>query len=269
MPKTILLTGATDGIGLVTAKLLVELGHTLLIHGRNAEKLRNTQSDLQQINDQASVTCYQADFSDLQDVATMTEQLLSDQQQLDVIINNAGVLSTNQNITTDGLDLRFVVNTLAPYVITQRLMPLLNSQSRVLNLSSAAQSPVNLAALIGQQTLPDMAAYAQSKLAITMWNNALAAQHGQQGPVFIAINPGSLLDTKMVQEAFGRTNGGADVGANILLRAALADEFADATGKYFDNDIGRFGAPHPHALDAAKIQPVMQAIENLTQAHTN
>ena len=263
MSKTILLTGATDGIGLVTAKLLVGLGHNLLIHGRNAEKLRNTQADLQKINPQVSVTSYEADLSDLQAVNTMAEQLLADQQQLDVIINNAGILSASQNITDAGLDVRFVVNTLAPYVLTQRLMPLLASQGRVLNLSSAAQSPVNLAALAGQQALPDMAAYAQSKLAITMWNNALAAAHGTNGPVFIAINPGSLLDTKMVQEAFGRTNGGAEIGANLLVRAALDDEFSNATGKYFDNDAKRFNAPHPDALDQKKVAELMQAMQEL------
>lgn len=263
MPKTIFLTGATDGIGLVTAKLLVGLGHNLLIHGRNAEKLRNTQAALQQLNAQANVTCYQADLSDLQAVNTMADQLLADQQQLDVIINNAGILSASQTTTDAGLDVRFVVNTLAPYVLTQRLMPLLASQGRVLNLSSAAQSPVNLAALAGQQALPDMAAYAQSKLAITMWNNALATEHGDQGPVFIAINPGSLLDTKMVQEAFGRTNGGADIGANLLVRAALDDEFSSATGKYFDNDAKRFNAPHPDALDQKKVATLMQAMQEL------
>ena len=263
MPKTILLTGATDGIGLVTAKLLVGLGHNLLIHGRNAEKLRNTQAALQQLNAQATVSCYESDFSDLQAVNTMADQLLANQQQLDVVINNAGILSASQNITEAGLDVRIVVNTLAPYILTQRLMPLLNNQSRVLNLSSAAQSPVNLAALAGQQTLPDMAAYAQSKLAITMWNNALAAEHGENGPVFIAINPGSLLDTKMVQEAFGRTNGGAEIGANLLVRAALDHEFSSATGKYFDNDAKRFNDPHPDALDHNKVSVLMQAMQKL------
>ena len=263
MPKTILLTGATDGIGLVTAKLLAAQGHQLLIHGRNPSKLEQTQASLEAINPKAQIQAYQADLSDLSAVAALAEQLLADHQHIDVVINNAGILSAPETITAAGLDVRFVVNTLAPYLLTQRLMPALSKQSRVLNLSSAAQSAVDLDAMAGAHPLPDMAAYAQSKLAITMWNNHMAKELGNEGPVFIAINPGSLLDTKMVQEAFGRTNGGAEIGANLLVRAALDDEFQEATGKYFDNDAKRFNDPHPDALDSAKNSTLVEHIERL------
>ena len=80
------------------------------------------------------------------------------------------------------------------------------------------------------------------------------------GPV-VAVNPGSLLGTKMVKEAFGTVRGEVGIGADILCRAALDDEFADASGKYFDNDSGRFATPHPDALDTRKIEKAMNAIE--------
>lgn len=263
MSKTILLTGATDGIGLITAKLLAKQDHTLLIHGRNSDKLQKTLSELQSINPTATIQAYQADLSDLAAVAKLANDILADHPHLDVLINNAGILSTPNTITANGLDVRFVVNTLAPYLLTQRLLPAMTSDSRVLNLSSAAQSPVDLDAMAGKHELPDMAAYAQSKLAITMWNNHMAHKLSNSGPVFIAINPGSLLDTKMVQEAFGRTNGGAEIGANLLVRAALDDEFASASGMYFDNDAKRFNDPHPDALDASKNKLLVAHIEQL------
>ena len=263
MPKTILLTGATDGIGLVTAKMLAQQGHTLLIHGRSEDKLSRTQASLEKINPSATIKAYRADLSDLEAVEQLAEQLLAQYDHIDVLINNAGILNSQPTITSRDLDIRFVVNTLAPYVLTQRLMPILNNHSRVLNLSSAAQSPVDLEAMAGKHALPDMAAYAQSKLAITMWNNYMAHKHGKSGPIFIAINPGSLLDTKMVQEAFGRTNGGADIGANLLVRAALDDKFAKATGMYFDNDAKRFNDPHPDALDVTKNNMLVARIKQL------
>ena len=83
------------------------------------------------------------------------------------------------------------------------------------------------------------------------------------GPLVIAVNPGSLLDSKMVKEAFGQSRGGVEVGANILLRAALSEEFADASGLYFDNDSGQFAPPHPDALDEIKTAAVVKAIEGL------
>ena len=155
------------------------------------------------------------------------------------------------------------VNTIAPFLLTRRLLPLLGASSRVINLSSAAQAPVNLRALAGEVQLPDNAAYAQSKLALTMWSRALALSLGKDGPSVVAVNPGSMLGTKMVKEAYGVAGGDVGIGADILCRAALSDEFATASGKYFDNDAGRFARPHPDALDANKSADVVRAIETI------
>ena len=164
-------------------------------------------------------------------------------------------------MTQDGLDIRFVVNAIAPYLLTQRLLPSMETSGRVLNLSSAAQSTVDLRALTGRVRLSDGAAYAQSKLAITAWSHNLALSLGDRGPVVIAINPGSMLGSKMVKEAFGVAGGDIRIGAEILCRAALSDEFAAASGQYFDNDSGRFASPHPDAIAPRKSQEIVGAIE--------
>ena len=106
-----------------------------------------------------------------------------------------------------------------------------------------------------------MAAYAQSKLALTMWSRTMGLSLGSDGPAVIAVNPGSMLGSKMVKQAFGLAGGDIRIGAEILTRAALSDEFEDASGQYFDNDSGRFGAPHPNALDSRKSEEIVRTIE--------
>jgi len=155
-----------------------------------------------------------------------------------------------------GMDARFVVNTLAPYVLTKALLPLMGKDARVVNLSSAAQAPVDMAGFAGKTRLDHMAAYSQSKLAITIWTQELAREM-PDGPLFVAVNPGSLLASKMVTEGFGVAGNDLMIGADILHRAALSDEFANASGKYFDNDAGRFGPPHGAAADPAHVADVM------------
>ena len=81
------------------------------------------------------------------------------------------------------------------------------------------------------------------------------------GPVVIAVNPGSMLGTKMVKEGFGVAGGDIRIGAEILTRTALADEFDTASGQYFDNDSGQFASPHPDALNPQKSEKIVRAIE--------
>lgn len=262
MPKTILITGATDGIGLLTAKTLAAQGHTVLLHGRSAEKLEAAAKEVGGTPER-----FRADLSRLDEVGALAEEIQSRHDRIDVLINNAGVLKTPQAQTPEGFDIRFVVNTLAPYLLAQRLLPIIPKDGRVVNLSSAAQAPVDVEALRGRHALDHMAAYAQSKLAITIWTQEMASAH-PDGPAFIAVNPGSLLASKMVKEGFGVAGNDLSIGADILGRAALSDEFTDASGRYFDNDSGRFAQPHPAAGDKGQVAAIMEAIRELV-ADTN
>ncbi|MEM7522425.1 MAG: SDR family NAD(P)-dependent oxidoreductase [Pseudomonadota bacterium] len=259
MSKTILITGSTDGIGLETAKMLAEDGHLVLMHGRSASKLETARAEVG-----GTTEGYVADLSDMNAVARLAREVAAAHDRLDVLINNAGVYKTPHPTLPDGSDIRFVVNTLAPYALTRALATVIPAvipaSGRIINLSSAAQAPVNLAALRGEAKVGDMDAYAQSKLALTMWSRALAADL-TGGPVVVAVNPGSLLASKMVKEGFGVAGNDIRIGADILRRAALSDEFANASGAYFDNDAGGFGAPHPDALNDARMRDVVDAIE--------
>ena len=267
MNKTILLTGATDGIGLETAKMLLAQGHTVLLHGRNQDKLNNVQSALNEQYPQASTATYVADLSDMAQVQTLAQSVLSDLQQadkiLDVLINNAGVYKLADITAKEGLDARFAVNTMAPYLLTKLLLPAMNAQSRVINVSSAAQSSVNFESLVGNKPLSDSAAYAQSKLAITMWSRHLGLALKGTGPLVVSVNPKSLLGSKMVKDAYGLDGGDLKLGADIFCRAALSDEFKEATGLYFDNDAERFAPPHPDALNNAKNQQLVDTLDSV------
>ena len=261
--KTILITGATDGIGLETARMLVSLGHTVLLHGRSPAKLEKVEGMLSAIADRGEIECYAADLSRMDAVEALAKAIAEKHAKLDVLINNAGVYGTPHPVTPDGLDARFSVNTIAPYLLTKRLLPLVGASGRVVNLSSAAQAPVDPEALFGRAKLSDGAAYAQSKLALTMWSRIMALSLKAPGPVIVAVNPRSLLGSKMVKQAYGVAGGDLRIGAEILCRAAFSDEFATASGQYFDNDIGQFTAPHPDALNPQKCEAVVRIIETI------
>lgn len=253
--KTILITGATDGIGLETAKRMKSLGHEVIIHGRSKEKIEKISKEL-------GAKSFKADLSDLDEVRSMADAILKEYSSIDVLINNAGVFKTPNTRTKDGHDIRFVVNTFSPYLLTKKLLPVL-SGGRVINLSSAAQASVEVNAMLGKEELSDFEAYAQSKLAITMWTQELARELGDDGPVMIAVNPGSLLGTKMVKEGFDTSGNDINIGVDILTRLSLGDEHAQHSGEYFDNDNGSYAMPQADGTDKEKAKKIVQIIEEL------
>ena len=262
MSESILVTGSTDGIGLETAKMLCSKGHHVLLHGRNPSKLEIAGKDLAGLPGAGPVETYLADMSRMDDVEALAKAVTERHARLGVLINNAGIYVPG-GTSHDGFDVRFAVNTIAPYLLTKRLQPLLGITGRVVNLSSAAQAPVDPVALAGQRKLSDGEAYAQSKLALTMWSRAMALSLNKGGPVIVSVNPGSMLGSKMVKEAYGVAGGDIGIGADILTRAALGAEFADASGQYFDNDVGRFASPHQDVNDLRKCEDLVRAIEAL------
>lgn len=280
MYKTILITGSTDGIGKLAALKLAEAGHQVYLHGRDADKLASVITEVQAVATGEAVDRvggFVADFSDLTAVLKMASDVNEKLPKLDVLINNAGIYTASVATTKDDLDIRFVVNYLAPYELTNALLPLLkqSGRARIVNLSSAAQTPISYEAFAGQASLEDKAAYAQSKLALTMWSMALAEKVAGDDINVIAVNPGSLLNTKMVDEAYGQYWSSADKGANILVELAISDEFANDTGKYFDNDIkdgiqgdvrGEFGKPHADALNKEAIAKLEKHTEQVLQS---
>ena len=193
----------------------------------------------------------------------MADQINADLPKIDILINNAGVFKSLESHNKQGLEIRFLVNYIAPYLLTGKLIPLLNkgTDPRIINLSSAAQSCVSHDALSGKANLSQAEAYAQSKLALTMWSFHLA--QGMPGIAVIAVNPGSLLNTKMAAEAYGRHWSSADKGADILYDLAVSEVYKGITGKYFDNDKASFGPAHPDAYSKTDIENLIHITQDL------
>lgn len=267
MKKTILITGSTDGIGLATAKSLLQLGHTVLIHGRSDKKLSAVKEQLLVIADAQNIYTYKADLSRFDDIKLLSEYIKRDHQSLDVLINNAGVFVVPDKVSDDGLDVRFMVNTIAPYMLTKNLLPLLGIHGRVINLSSAAQSSLNPSELLKPSILSDNAVYAKSKLALTMWSFNLSAELGKDSTMILAVNPKSFLGSKMVSQAYGVSGSDLNIGVDILVKAAISDEFANASGLYFNNDIGQFSSPHEDALNIEKTTALSKVLDEIINQH--
>ena len=262
MTKRILITGATDGIGLETAKMLAEKGENLIIHGRNKDKLESVKAILKEINNDISVEGIVADLSDMNKVKEMGEELLKQGNSIDVLINNAGVLVVGETKTKDNLETRFAVNTIAPYFLTKLLLPIINKEGRIINLSSAAQMEVDFSAVKQWKPMSHDEAYAQSKLGIAMWSIELAEEY-KSGPSILAVNPKSFLGSKMVREAYRTQGHDVRIGADLLVRMAISKEFEGITGKYYDNDYGHFDNPNPYALDKDNREELIKVMDDI------
>ena len=257
MSKTIFITGSTDGIGLETAKKFLTMGHRVLLHGRNQDKLDLITNELG-----SSIKSYRADLSNMTEVKQLADNISKDFNSIDVLINNAGVFKSPNKVNSDGVDLRFAVNTLAPYLLAKKLLSNINPNGRIINLASAAQAPISLELVFSENNLNEMDSYAQSKLALIMWSKTLAEELKPNGPVVISVNPGSLLGSKMVKEGFGIEGKDLNIGVNALVSLSLDEEHKQATGLYFDNDSGAYADPHEDALDNKKVQEVVDAINS-------
>lgn len=265
MRKVILITGSTDGIGKLAAIKLAKEGHTIYLHGRNAKKLSNVIGEVKSDSNNHNIKGFVADFSDLDEVRKMAVQVKDETTKIDILVNNAGIFKADNPITEDGLDIRFVVNYLAPYILTNALLPVLKKSTnpRVINLSSAAQASVSLDVLIGKSHVSAQEAYAQSKLAILMWSMYMAKQEPDIS--VISLNPGSMLNTNMVREAYGRSWSSADKGSNIIAGLAVSQNYKGITGKYFDNDSGAFGIAHRDGTDEAAIEKLIDKTKEMIQ----
>jgi NAD(P)-dependent dehydrogenase (short-subunit alcohol dehydrogenase family) len=149
--------------------------------------------------------------------------------------------------------------------MTHELLPLIKAgtEPRIINLSSAAQSPVTQDFLSGKSTPGDNEAYAQSKLAILLWSFHLAKTEPSISTV--ALNPGSLLNTNMVREAYGRFWSPAEKGGDIIYELTQNDLHPDASGKYFDNDKGTYGLAHPDAYNPDIINSVISNTKSVLE----
>jgi NAD(P)-dependent dehydrogenase (short-subunit alcohol dehydrogenase family) len=233
---TILVTGATDGLGKRVALQLADRGATVLLHGRSKKRCEAVLEELRRQTGNEGAHCYLADLSSLNEVRRLAEQVLSEHERLDVLVNNAGIISREREETEDGLELTFAVNYLAHFLLTNLLLPLLQNSApaRIVNVASAGQSPVDFRDVMLERGYDGMRAYAQSKLAQIMFTLDLSERLRGTGVTANALHPATLMDTKMVFETFGRASSSVREGADATVRLAISPELEGVTGGYFD-----------------------------------
>src|ERR671910_1521920 len=233
---TILVTGATDGLGKRVALELADRGATVLVHGRSRERCETVLKEVRRGTGSEGARYYLADLSSLSEVRRLAEEILSEHDRLDVLVNNAGIIAREREETVDGVELTFAVNYLAHFLLTNLLLPLLlgSAPARIVNVASAGQSPVNFRDVMLKQGYGGMKAYTQSKLAQVMFTFELAERLRGTGVTVNALHPATLMDTKMVRETFGRSMSTVEEGAEATVRLAVSPELEGITNRYFD-----------------------------------
>jgi NAD(P)-dependent dehydrogenase (short-subunit alcohol dehydrogenase family) len=238
--QTILVTGATDGLGRETARALARRGMTVLVHARDPEKGEQTLRWIREQTGNQRLRLYVADFASLSDVRRLAADVTREAEYLQVLVNNAGVGGLRERqVSRDGYELHFAVNYLAPFLLTRLMLPLLerSAPARVINVASAAQTPIDFGDVMLEHDYDRDRAYEQSKLAQVMDTFELAERlraEGKPGISVTALHPASLMDTKMVRGWFDRPLTSVAEGVEALVRLVVSDEAEGRSGRYFD-----------------------------------
>lgn len=261
---TVLITGATDGLGKATAEWFAKEGARVLLHGRNEEKGSKTLGEIKNSSGNEKLEYYNSDFSFLQSVSELAEKIISNEEEIDIIINNAGIgggpKSGNRRETSeDGFELRFAVNYLAQVLLTRKLLSLLKNGARIINVASIGQSELDFDDLGMENNYEGFDAYAKSKHALIMFTFDLADELKDRSIVVNAIHPATLMDTNMVDDHFGISQSTVEEGLEAVLHLSTSEDLEDVTGKFFDDK------NHSEALSQAYDMEAREKLKNITE----
>jgi NAD(P)-dependent dehydrogenase (short-subunit alcohol dehydrogenase family) len=232
--KTILVTGATDGIGKQTALELAQMGHQVLVHGRNKNKSEAAAEEISKATGNESVKAVHADLTDFQQIKALADEIKNRYDRLDVLLNNAGVFENEKVILPNGLERTFMVNHMAPFALTLELLDLLKStpDSRIVNVSSMAQSgSIDFDNLNGEKYFDPYNAYAVSKLENVLFTYKLARMLKEDGVTANCLHPG-VVSTKLLHAGWGMGGVSVHAGAQNSIYAAVSPEMEGKTGLY-------------------------------------
>jgi NAD(P)-dependent dehydrogenase (short-subunit alcohol dehydrogenase family) len=235
--KVILLTGATDGMGRALAADLAREGATVLVHGRDPDRIAAAVAEVAAAaGTSGRVRSYQADFASLGQVKALADEVMEAEPRLDVLVNNAGIGINEpgggaRQESEDGIELRFAVNYLAGYALTRRLLPLITSSapSRIVNVASIGQQAIDFDDVMLTTGYDGMRAYRQSKLAQIMNAFDLAEELAAAGVAVNALHPATFMPTKVSPAKPVST---IAQGVAATLRLVKEDT---GTGRYFNS----------------------------------
>lgn len=249
--RTVLVTGATDGLGRALAVRLGAAGARLILHGRNPERAAAVTAEVVAAGGPTPQIIL-ADLSKLREVDRLADEIIARTSHLDVLVNNAGISGRadgRRELTSDGIESVWAVDHLAPYRLTRRLLPLLRASApaRVVNVASAGQQEIHLEDPTPERDYDAFAAYCRAKLAMIMATIEYAEELDDTGVTVNALHPATLMPTTMVREAGVTPLSTIAEGVHATLRLICDPSLARTTGRYFDGT--RQCSPHPQADD--------------------
>ncbi|GGS83981.1 SDR family NAD(P)-dependent oxidoreductase [Streptomyces cinerochromogenes] len=232
--STVLITGATSGLGRYVAFELVRSGHLVLAHGRDRAR---TERLVEELRTEGAAEGFVADLARLAEVRELGARVAEAHPDLDVLVNNAGVGAgapgSGRELSADGHELRLAVNYLAPVVLTRALLPVLRSRppARIVNVGSAGQEPVDFTDPQLTRGYSGISAYCRSKFALAAYTFTLAEEEAGSGVSVNVLHPATYMDTAMVREGGITPRTSVADGAPGVLALATRET---GSGGYFD-----------------------------------
>ena len=268
--KTVLITGATDGLGKAVAHLAARDGAKVVLHGRDRGKGEAAMKEIHAATGNGKLELFLADFADLRQVRAVSKAIIERNPTLDVLVNNAGVGlfggDSQRQVTVDGEELHFQVNYLAPFLMTHLLLaPLLRAApARIVNVASLGQAPIDFDDVMLERRYSGMQAYSQSKLAQIMFTIEMAERLREGRVSVTALHPGTFMDTNMVrQSGFAPQSSVAD-GAAAVFRLVASPEVEGETGTYYNQlNPGRANAQAYDADARARLWQLSLTLANI------
>lgn len=272
--KTVLVTGATAGIGKIAAREIAKQGARVVIVGRNKDKTEGVVAQLKAAAGHDRIDFLLADLSSIGAVKRLGQQVVERYPKLDVLLNNAGAINMTRETTVDGFERTFATNHLAYFVLANAVLPSLRRAApgaRIVNVSSDAHR-------VGALNFDDLQAtaynswmqYGRSKLCNLLFTLELAERVKADGITVNALHPGFVASDflskgglwKLVQPVANLFAINEDAGAKTSIYLATSPDVAQVTGKYFYKCKQR--RPRSFALDAATAKRLWQVSEALT-----
>jgi NAD(P)-dependent dehydrogenase (short-subunit alcohol dehydrogenase family) len=230
--STVLVTGATDGLGRALATRLASEGATVLAHARSQERGREALADL--LDGPGDVRLVVGDLASLRAVRALADQV---PDRLDVLVNNAGIgFAGARAESDDGYELRFAVNYLAGFLLAALLRDRLaaSAPARIVNVASAGQQAIDFDDVMLEHGYDGARAYRQSKLAQIMHAFDLAEELAGSGVTATALHPATFMDTKMVIDAGGTPASTVQEGLEATWRLVADGSVEGVSGAYFN-----------------------------------
>jgi len=252
--QTILITGATGGLGRALVHRAAGHGATVVAHGRDERRLRDLALEVEESTG-TSIDTVAADLADLRQVDRLADSVLDTYDRLDVLVNNAGVgfgaPGGPREVSADGIELRFAVNHLAAYRLAGRLAKLLevSAPSRIVQVASAGQLALDPDDPLTEHGWDGVTAYRRAKLAQVMATYDLAGDLVGTGVSVNALHPATFMDTAMVRDSGVSPTSSVEEGLEATWRLVAGPDLEGVSGRYFDGT--REGTTDSQADDPA------------------